>query len=137
MAHAGPGRGGRELEVLTGEPPTEVDGDPGAVAVAAHANDVGRDVIDVGALRAPVLEVGQPAAGRSLQVELEVPRVQRLTLEGRGEVVLAQAEVAALAAHDEGVGVLGGAGLVYGVGDLERALDHQPGRDVEEGAARP
>ena len=47
VAHVGARLGGGQLDVLAREPAAEVDRDPRAVAVAADAHDVSRDVVDV------------------------------------------------------------------------------------------
>ena len=53
------------------------------------------------------------------------------------QAVLAQGALGLLAHHPEGVGVLSRAGLVDQVDDLDRPLEPDPARHVEEGAAGP
>jgi len=133
--HVAAGLRDRQLQVLAHEVPPEQCRQPVAVGVAPDPDEARRGVVDLAG--APILYLRQSTARAVFQVQLERPRVQRLTGEVLREVVLVQLELAALPTHNERARVLSHPGAVDCVDDLERVLDDDSPRHVQEGAAGP
>ena len=106
------------------------------VGIAADSHEARGSVEHVAC--APILELRQTAAGVVLQVQLERPRMKRLSLiEVRGEIVLVHAKVAGDTSDDERPAILRHSGPIDRVHDLKRVLDHQSVGDVQERPAGP
>ncbi len=133
--HVAAGLGHGQLQVLAHEMSAQQRGQPVAVGVAPDADEAGGDVIDLAAT--PVLELREATARAVAQIQLERARVQRLTREVLGQVVLVHAKLARAVADDERAPVLRHAGTVDRVDDLERVLDDDARRHVQERPARP
>ena len=118
------------------EVPAEQRREPVAVRVAAHLDDARGGVEHLA--RAEVLKRREARARAVLQVQLERACVQRLArAEVLGEVVLVDAELAVRRADDQRARVLRDAGVRDRVDDLERVLDDDFARHVQERAAAP
>ena len=135
VAHVRAGLRGHDVERLLGEPSAKVNRHPAHERVAGDLHALGRDVVDLA--RPPVLEVRELDARAGARVQLEAAGMEGLPADWRGEAVLAHRALGVLVDHRKSVCVLRSSGLVDQVDDLDRRLDAQALRHVDERAAGP
>ena len=127
--------GGDDVERLLRHVTAEVDRHPLDARVAADLDAPSREVVDLAA--APVLVVGEIDLRARERVQLEGARVERLALEVGGDEVLADLALGHLADDGQRVRPLRGARLVDHPDHLDRLLDLDVLRDVDEDPAGP